>query len=404
MGRHWGLGILENGGEGLDSDWGTYVDRIQLTARLWGIYFELGYGWVSTGATSEHPAAAFGQPYNMSSSDDVTEISLAIFSKPLTDAERKIRTEKLVVRNKPQLDWGLYAVYRRQKLELAEDMWNYYQAGKVNPSVAGTPYGTGVDCDKETCGYDSLALINRDAWTVTPDIWLRLDWVPESRKRVRLELEAAAVFGHIGNINQKPFGADGQALGDVPMDIRSFGLAFEGEYQTKNLTFGAYAGYASGDGSQYFGFLDHTNFAYPNAKTNHNETLTSFYFNPDYRIDNILFRNVVGTVTDAWYVMPFVQYDLFDSEKEDLAGRLELLYARAVEADATPGHASNLGVGTNVKLYYQDKGLFYAGLEWSMLWPLDAFNLHYQATPASAPVEQSAHWSTALRANIGIMF
>jgi len=378
MARHWGLGILENGGEDLDADYGTYVDRVNLLARLAGIYFEIGYGWAASGYSSESPRSAATAPHDLTDSDDVTEVTLGIFSKPMTEAERKARFDETLVRNRPVLDWGLYTIFRRQKLDVDATTWAQYQAGELDASTTDG-------------GYDQLALVERNAWVVTPDAWLRFEWVPGVHKRLRLEFEAALSIGHVGRVQSNDPSSD--------MDIGAFGAAFESEYMTGGLSFGLNAGFAGGDDSEYFGYLDKTNFANPKV---HNSRLASFYFNPDYRVDNLLFRYVIGTVTNAMYFKPFIQYDLFDSDKDALAGRLEVLYARAVEERATPGDSPNLGVETTLKLFYEEKNLFYAGVEWSVLWPMAAFNLI--PTFEDVGVSKTAHWTTSILGRIGVMF
>ena len=390
MARHWGLGIVENGGTDLDSDFGTYVDRVTLLARPFsfptdgtvsGLYFELGYGWVASGPTSVGAAQPYGEPHDLTSLDNVSEVTFALFQKPMTDGEKQNRFQRKVVQNKPVLDWGAYLIWRRQELDISATSATAYQNGTIDTST-----GT---------GYDQLQLVPRNAWTLTPDIWLKLEWVPGAGKKLRFELEAAGVFGHIGQVQPDDPNSS--------MDIRSYGFAFESacdlKLSTGVISFGVDAGLASGDNSDYFGWLDRTNFADPKV---HNPMLASFYFNPDYRTDQLLFRNVVGTVTDAFYVKPWVAYDLFESEKDSLGARLDIEYARALEAAPTPGNDPNLGVETDLKIFYEDKGLFFASIEWAMLWPMAAFDLIPSFEDAG--VSRASRWSTALRGRVGIMF
>ncbi len=378
MARHWGLGILENDGEDLDANYGTYVDRVQALTRVAGVYFEVGYGWVASGPTSESPRLAYGEPHDLTDQDDVSEVTFAAFSRPVTEAERRVRYDRLHVRNEVCLDWGLYAVYRRQKLDVSTDSWNRILSGEVDPAVPGG-------------GYDQVALEPRDAWTVTPDLWVRMEWVPNVHKRLRLEVEAAGVVGRIGRVH----GNDA----DSSMDIRSLGFAFEGEYQSRGLSFGLDAGLATGDTAEYFGYLDRTNFADPAVR---NPRLAAFYFHPDYHIDNLLFRQVIGTVTNALYFKPWIQYDLFESDEDALAGRLDILYGRAIEKSATPGNSANLGVETILRIYYEEKGLVFAGIDWSILWPMGAFDLIPSFEDVG--VHKTSRWATALRARVGVMF
>ena len=381
MATHWGLGIVENDGEGIDANFGTYVDRASIMARLFGYYFNLAYGWVASGPSSASPKVAFGEPHDLTDKDDVTEITFYAFSMPLTEPEKRARYQRLRVKNKPCLDYGIYFAWRRQKYDIEQEDYKRYIAGEIDPS----------SMDVEN-GYNSLSLIKRNAWVLTSDAWVKFEWFFQARKKFRLELEAAGIVGRVGGV-----------LPSDPafsMELRSFGFAFESEFQFKNLSFGFDTGLATGDSAEYFGFLDRSNFV-----GRRNDRLASFYFNPDYHVDNLLFRRVIGTVTNATYFKPWIQYDLFDSEKDALGGRLSIMYARAVEKTATPGDDANLGVEMNLKLFYEEKDFISAGIEWAVLWPLGAFDL-IPSFPPDNPSNQSktSRWSTALRAVLGIQF
>ena len=45
----------------------------------------------------------------------------------------------------------------------------------------------------------------------------------------------------------------------------------------------------------------------PQANLPRDHTVDNFRFHPDYHIDQILFREIIGTVTDAIYVRPHVR-------------------------------------------------------------------------------------------------
>ena len=393
MARNWGLGMVENSGQDLDADFGTYQDRVNLLTRIGGMYAELGYTWAATGPTTADPSQPYGEPHDLASSDNVFDVSLALFKRPDSDAERQARFRRLVVQNKPVVDGGLYLTFRKQDLD-----------------VQTTSYSA-TTTTTATTAYDSVVLEKRGAWMLTPDVWLKLEWKPSLKENVRIELEAAGVFGHIDNVPR--FKYDGvQALwvrsGQAPLDILSFGGVLEGEYTRGPISTGLYAGFATGTDAPYFGYADQNN-----VTTNKTlGSLKSFYFHPDYRVDQLLFRHVLGTVTDAWYVKPFVQYDLFEGEQDALAGRLEIMYARALQKNATPGRDPNLGVEIDVKLFYEEKGSFFAGLDWGILFPLKGLNMpaDYGCTPDAAgnPVDchnaRSARWSMSIRGRFGVMF
>ncbi len=396
MARHWGLGLVENAGQDLDADFGTYQDRVNLLTRIGGIYAELGYAWSATGPTTNDPSQPYGEPSDLTSTDDVFDVSLEVFKRPDTDAERQSRHRRLVVLNKPVLDGGLYVNFRKQDMDVASD--SYGTAGTTTATTA----------------YDEVQLEKRGAWMLTPDVWLKLEWKPSLKENVRIELEAAGVIGHVDNVPRYTLKrVSGKYVwqddGDVPLDILSFGGSIEGEYERGPVSAGLYAGFATGTDAPYWGYADRSN-----VITNKDlKSLKSFYFHPDYRADQLLFRRAVGTITNAWYIKPFVQYDLFEGPHDALAGRVELLYARAFEKSATPGGDPNLGVEIDVKLFYEEKGSFFAGVDWGILFPLKAFNM--PASYGCAPNEdgsvneclggsQSAKWSMSIRGRFGVMF
>ncbi len=392
MARHWGLGILENDGQDLDADFGTYVDRVNLLTRLWGIYLELGYGWVANGPSSINAVQPFGEPYDLTNKDDVTDIALAIFQKPRTDAERQDRFTKLVVRNKPAFDWGVYLVYRSQKMDIADS-----PDGSFYPAQFGK--------------YDTLVLERRDAWMVTPDLWFKVEWKPSAKEHVRFELEAVGVFGKINHVPRYSWKSVEQSWnrdGEAPLDIKSFGFAFEGEYTWGPVSTGLHAGLATGTDAPYFGYRDQSNFLFDQSITKQR----SFFFNPDYKVDQLLYRHAIGTVTNSFYLKPFVQYDLFEGDKDALAGRIDIMYARALNAAATPGQNANLGAELDVKLFYEKKGVFFAGFEWGTLFPLKGMNITAtygcgpgaDGNPVACHEAKKAKWSMSVRGRFGVMF
>lgn len=402
MARNWGLGMVENAGQDLDADFGTYQDRVNLLTRIWGMYAELGYAWAASGPTSQDPSQPFGETHDLSSADNAFDISLALFKRPDSEAERQARYRRLVVQNKAVVDGGVYLTFRKQDMDVKsgtlDSTGNVYYLGDSLQSTSNT-------------AYDAIALEKRDAWMLTPDLWLKLEWKPSLKEHVRIELEAAGVFGHISNVPRFSYNKTSSRwehkVGDpaAPLDIQSFGGAIEGEYLRGPISTGLNAGFATGTSAPYWGYRDQSN-----VTTNASLTaLKSFYFHPDYRVDQMLFRNVIGTVTNAWYVKPFVQYDLFEGDQDALAGRLEIVYARAFRANATPGRDPNLGVELDLKIYYEEKGSFFAGVDWGILFPLKGLDVSpsYGCLPGTGDCQTNppkARWSMSLRARFGVMF
>ena len=62
------------------------------------------------------------------------------------------------------------------------------------------------------------------------------------------------------------------------------------------------------------------------------DSIRNFRFNRDYRVDMILWREMLGGVTDAMYVKPTLSYEL--APGFDLFGAV--IYSRAVFAESTP--------------------------------------------------------------------
>ena len=183
---HWGLGILANGGQDFDSDFGDFVDRALLLTRVPGadLYLTLAWDYVAAGKISDDAADYFGQPYDLSEQDDVREYVVALFDKSLSPKEKAQRHHRLNVLRKPVLEWGLYYVYRAQDLDV----------------LVRDP-----DADPlHTLGYDDVSLVTRDAYAHIPDLWLRLDWAPAPGQLFHFEAEGAAIIGEIGNVLNDP--------------------------------------------------------------------------------------------------------------------------------------------------------------------------------------------------------
>ncbi|MBT9555824.1 MAG: hypothetical protein IV100_07335, partial [Myxococcales bacterium] len=119
---------------------------------------------------------------------------------------------------------------------------------------------------------------------------------------------------------------------------------------------------------------DSSNFADQNG--NFNKEITNFKFDRNYRIDMIMFREVMGTITNAWYARPFVSYDLFaDSPDEALGGELAVILGGPMEGGAYPSNGSFLGTEFDLRLFYEQTGKFLADLAFGLYIPGDTFDL-----------------------------
>ena len=96
-----------------------------------------------------------------------------------------------------------------------------------------------------------------------------------------------------------------------------------------------------------------------------------FTFDPDYHVDMILFRRILGTVYNATYFKPAVTYWLIDS----FGGQAEFIYSIANRPATFPGHSINLGAEINARLMYQNKQEgFNVIIEYGVLFDLGALS------------------------------
>ncbi len=344
MASQWGLGMVANGGGSyshlreprvssrdlpmaghgcMDCDYGDYVDRAQFITNLFDTYLALSWDYNVSGETSLDAGDYFGQPRDLGQYDDVRSFTVALFQRPMRPEEIAARNRTLKELRRPAFDWGAYFSYRRQRIS-----------------------GEGFSVEEPTNVY-----INRDARAFIPDIWFRLVSEPAFRTRIRLEGEIAAIFGSIGN-------ADPRAAADKDRTIQQVGGALEFDYVRGPLATGLNAGFATGrtfdgsneDSNDYISFGVNDDWTVRDDEPN----LTNFKFDRNYFVDAIMFREVIGTITNAVYVNPFFQYDLFAKQDDTLGARLDLIGGFAMNPDATPSGNGFYGIETDLTIYYRE--------------------------------------------------
>lgn len=346
---HWGLGILANSGSHHDADFGDFTDRALLLFKAWGVYVSAAWDYVYSGAVTDDPTQNFGQPKDLGEADDVDQWVLALFQRPLSEKERAEREASLYERFEPAFDWGLYGVVRIQDFDLDNSSYADWRAQGGLPS------------------YNDLGLVPRSAFAVIPDLWLRYEQRFDFTSGIRVELELAGVFGSIDNVNSD------LSSGLSKREISQIGGALEVQLNLDQLDLGLDAGFATGDDAEGFGILDRHTLSQPDGAPN--ERVTAFKFDRDYHVDLILFREVIGAVTNAVYIKPWIAYDLFEGRENTFGFRLDLMYAQALEAKATPGDSSFLGFEADLRAYFYDKGAgFKFDLEFGFLLPGGAFD------------------------------
>jgi uncharacterized protein (TIGR04551 family) len=358
MGDHFGLGILSNGGDGIDSDYQTDVDRIMLITRLAGIYLFGSWDFASEGLLYQEFPDVGGLPFDRSRLDDTDQFIVGAAYRA-TEEEQTAALQ----RGDAVFNVGARFIYRNQNLT---------SAGTPNPFNLCVICAEGEQLSD--AGTDPV-FVRRGADIYIPDLWMQFLW-----EDLRLELEAVMVFGSIQNLASNDFvpGPDG---GDAA-ELLQLGLAFEGEYHLLNDQLGIYfaAGYASGDADQeglsLIGGLPQQLPAGPTGQRD--TTYSTFYFHPNYRIDLIFWRNIVRQVAGAYYFKPGLSYDFIRNSFGQLLGaRADVIWSRAAEPVQAWGNADDLGVEIDVSLYYRSEDGpelmdgFYASVQWGIFFPLD---------------------------------
>lgn len=239
-------------------------------------------------------------------------------------------------------------------------------------------------------------------------------WAKLERKNFRLEGEFAAILGTLGN--RALSGANALQPGENQrLDVWQFAAVVQGEYKLLNgdLEIGGEVGFASGGapsiGSPRHGSAWRRHRAGPEYRCSamggcSDNTIRNFRFNRDYRVDMILYREILGGVTDSLYVKPKVQYRITQGLNIFGAG----IYSRAIFAESTPSGGNdavappdaNLGIELNAGARYETEDGFYAQAQYGILFPLGGFNRQDAATRTSAPLVNAQ----AFRGVFGIKF
>lgn len=392
MGDHWGLGILANGGSGIDADYQTDVDRIMLSTRLAGIYMFGAWDFAAEGLLYSEPADIGGLAFDRSRLDDVDQFVVGAAYRA-TEEEQTAALQ----RGDAVFNVGARFVYRSQNLT---------SSGTQNP------FGLCVICDAEGRLTEDGAnrrfqtdplFVRRGADIFIPDVWMQFLY-----EKLRLELEAVFVYGTIDNLSNTAFnpGPDGGPAAT----LLQFGLAFEGEYRLLNDQLGIHfaSGYASGDqdteGLTTFNGMQRQLPSGPDNEVD--RTYSTFAFHPNYRIDLIFWRNIMRQVAGAYYFRPGISYDFLRNSFGQLLGaRADVVWSRASEPLQTWGNADDLGVEIDVSVYYRSEDGpdildgFYAQAQWGIFFPLDG--LGYLPGTMGAPEMGPAQ---TFRLLLGVMY
>ncbi len=369
MPNHWGLGIVNNAGDGYDDDSQSTIDRIQFVAGIKPLDLYLSGAWdfPNEGASANSQSQAF----DAAQLDDVTQYVVSVARRKSPELVKLALTRGNVVVN-----GGLQLTYRQQLLE---------QSPGNGTTVGG------------------IAFTRRDAWYWLPDLWTQVLY-----KQFRFELEAATVQGRIGNVN-----ADAANLRSFR--ISQWGLAAELELKLveNRLGLGLGFGWASGDGdsTSLVPQAPAASGELPTGQLGGDRTISEFRFNPAYRVDLILNRNILSRVQGTYYFRPSLSYDfVHDSGGQRMGGAFAGVWTRASQFIQAPGHERDLGIELNASVYFQSKdgalnddpnrmGGFLARIDYGVLFPMAGMG-----SGATDPVQVDLSHAMILRAHLGVQF
>jgi uncharacterized protein (TIGR04551 family) len=337
----WGTGFFINNGDCNGCDHGDNGDGFMLTIPLFG---HLLSGIYELSASGPY-AAPLGQNIDLEPRAHVNTYALAFARYSSPEAQRrKLRDGRTLVQ------YGLLASYRTQELDAP---------GWTQPGGLAHGYGPGD-------------FVRRGLRSFAADLWFLLH-----RGGFRAEIEVATVIGQIDDATNDPSVSFRQAItstqvGGVGSVSYDFGFPLRLRLEV---------GFASGDDSPGLGYrtapgqitAQPGDLDGPQLRPPSDTTVDNFRFHPDYHVDLILWRRIVGGVTDAVYVKPTVRVGPFGSAHHHLLLDLSLIDSHSIFASSTPGNDTDLGVELDLAARYRFEPAFEIDLAYGILFPGAAF-------------------------------
>ncbi len=350
----WGTGFFVNNGDCLACDHGDSGDRVALTVPLVGHLFTLLYELSASGPYVDDLS---GQSLDVAPAAQVHTVafSFARWSSPEAQ-RRRLRAERTLIQ------YGLLASYRWQDLDAP---------GWTQPGGVARVYAPGD-------------FVKRGLKSFAADAWFMLH-----HKGVRAEVEVATVVGQIDDASNIPGVSFRQPVTSFQLGaVASLAYSFHFPLRLR-----LEVGYASGDDAPGFGVstgpgqlttqkgdLDGPQ-VHPPADT----TVNNFRFSPDYHVDLILWRRIVGAVTDAVYVKPTVRAGPFGSAHHHVTIDASLVASNSIYATTPPGQDRYLGLELDLMARYRYEPGFEIGLGYGVFFPGDGFrNLQLNLAPQPA--------------------
>lgn len=376
---NFGMGILFNSGNGLDDDTGDSIDGILFATRIFGLYLIPGYSISFSGPYGRSGSTGMpyvpgesGQRFNFDVNDDVHNIffTLSMLDKQDT-LESKIDSGKVVY------NFGLLGLFRVQ---------NMFYPNQAEPLNAGSQVDFAQDAASPLVATASK-LKPLDAKLGMASFWSALYW-----ENLEVQAELTGILGNIGHTENLPLTSSGKKE-SMWLYQGAFALQSVYGFMDNKLKVGLDAGWASGNsissiyaqGASLEGIKD------------------DFRFNSNYHVDLILFREVLGTVSSAFYFRPHIAYE----PKEGLGVRGDIISSFANSAAATTGGSMPLGLEFDLTAYYLTEDGFNFQLQYGFLLPFAGLNHAGAGSDTSGGVLKqfgTARTAQALKLMFGIVF
>ena len=366
MGASFGLGMVLNSGDCEDCDHGDSADRIAFVSPIAGHLIAVAYDIASAGPFTQSKDG--GHPIALEPSDQAAGPTLAILKthSPGTLARR-------AAAGLASIEYGAYISYRTQDRDVP-----------ATYLPTATPRGTFTSNDLVGRGFEAT---------------IAGGWFRASGAKFRLEAELAYLSARIDNPSLIP----GTVITE-PVTSSQLGLAIQSEVLIGALRVGFDTGYASGDSAPGFGAFPTIGESPaqpgaldgPQANAPGDRTVDNFRFNPDFHIDQILFREIIGTITDAVYLRPHAFATLVEAGSGRVEAGAALIASWAVEPTSTPSGQRALGVELDPELRYASRDGFAATIDYGVLFPGAGFD--------NPTAHLEARTAQVLRARLVFMF
>lgn len=344
MASHFGLGIAANDGAEVDDDLGDRADRVAFTMPVLGHVVSAAWDVGASGAPGlgTRRLAGLGPvPRSLSTTEQAVSLALLRFHAPWElDMLTHARTPE---GGRTVLDYGVAFSFEWQD----DDVPGYY-----------------VDFD-DAVGDDPAAVVRRGYRAGFADGWLRM-----VTRRLRVEAELVGAAFTIENasplpgvtlrapVSGTPWGGVVVVEGRPLEDERALAVLAEAGVASSDPAPGfplaaptALSGARPGDvfGSQLDGARD--------------TRQDAFRLHPLHRVDLILWRTLLGGVSEAAYVRAHATWRPVDDTFRGLALEANAIYSHALDAGSAPGGAAPLGVE----------------VDGAVVLPYDAFSLRLDA-------------------------